>query len=43
LDRRNYAVVVAAGIAVFALSWWYAGARKYVSSLLEENVLLTFE
>lgn len=25
---RNYAVVVAVGIAVFALGWWFAGARK---------------
>lgn len=26
--NMNYAVVVAAAIAVFALGWWYAGARK---------------
>jgi len=28
LANMNYAVVVAAGIAVFALGWWWAGARK---------------
>lgn len=27
--NRNYAVVVAAGVLVFALIWWFAGARKY--------------
>jgi len=26
--NMNYAVVVGAGIAIFALSWWFAGARK---------------
>ena len=25
---RNYAVAVGAAIAIFALTWWYAGARK---------------
>ena len=28
LENMNYASVVAAGIAVFALGWWWAGARK---------------
>lgn len=26
----NYAVAVGAGIAIFSLGWWWAGARKYV-------------
>lgn len=27
-ENMNYAVAVAAGIAVFSLSWWWGGARK---------------
>jgi hypothetical protein len=27
-ENMNYAAVVAAAIAVFALGWWWAGARK---------------
>ncbi|KAF2211392.1 hypothetical protein CERZMDRAFT_85555 [Cercospora zeae-maydis SCOH1-5] len=27
--NMNYAVVVAAAVAVFALSWWFLGANKY--------------
>jgi len=25
----NYAVVVLAGVGLFAFVWWWAGARKY--------------
>jgi hypothetical protein len=38
LQNMNYAVVVAAGIAVFALGWWWLGARKtYVGPSVEEH------
>jgi amino acid transporter len=38
LQNMNYAVVVAAGIAVFALSWWWLGARKtYVGPRVEDH------
>ncbi|KAA8566245.1 hypothetical protein EYC84_008845 [Monilinia fructicola] len=28
LENMNYAVAVGAGIAIFSLGWWWAGARK---------------
>lgn len=31
---RNYAICIAAFIALFALSWWWAGARKFVTPLI---------
>lgn len=36
--NMNYAVVVGAGVLVFAISWWYAGARKvYIGPRVGEN------
>lgn len=36
--NMNYAVVVAAGIGIFALSWWWLGARKtYVGPRVDES------
>ena len=37
-QNMNYAVVVAVGIAGFALGWWWLGARKtYAGPRVEEH------
>jgi amino acid transporter len=38
--NMNYAIAVAAGIAFFALTWWYAGARKRYFGPKTQNLLL---
>ncbi|CAK3905031.1 amino acid permease like [Lecanosticta acicola] len=39
--NMNYAVVVAAAVAVFALSWWWLGARhKYKGPITQETEIL---
>ena len=41
LINRNYAVVVAAFIAIFSLSWWWLGARRtYVGPRTRELEVL---
>ncbi|KAI5363707.1 putative amino acid/polyamine transporter I, amino acid permease [Septoria linicola] len=36
--NMNYAVVVAAAVAVFALSWWFLGANKYYTGPRLRNI-----
>lgn len=39
-QNMNYAIVVGAGVAIFALSWWWLGARhKYKGPLTQETGL----
>jgi hypothetical protein len=41
--NMNYAVAVAGFIGVFSLSWWWAGARKYVLSPSSVAILISAE
>jgi len=35
----NYAVVVLAGVGLFAFIWWWAGARHYCTALFYDRLL----